>query len=198
MKLFLMTAVAIAAISLSACNSNTNQPAQTSRTGDSAQTQTQTQATATNAKTNSITNEVIPAYLQIKNGLANDNGQEAATGGKALMDALSKIDNTSLSADQKKSYQDIADDAKQMAEHIATNADKIEHQREHFEMLSNDVYDLVKTFGATQTLYKEFCPMYNNNKGGAWISDSKEIKNPYLGKKMTTCGSVKEEIKQQL
>ena len=37
--------------------------------------------------------------------------------------------------------------------------------------------------------------MANDKKGAFWISESKEIKNPYLGKKMPTCGEVKEEIK---
>jgi hypothetical protein len=74
------------------------------------------------------------------------------------------------------------------------NGNNIKHQREHFETLSKDVYDLVKTFGAGETMYKDFCPMYNNNKGAAWLSETKEIKNPYLGKKMTTCGEVKETI----
>ena len=35
-----------------------------------------------------------------------------------------------------------------MAEHIGENPDKLEHQREHFVMLSKDIYDLVKTFGS--------------------------------------------------
>ena len=53
----------------------------------------------------------------------------------------------SLSAEQMKSYMDIADDLKEHAEHIGANAGKIEHQREHFVMLSNDIADLIKTFG---------------------------------------------------
>ena len=44
-------------------------------------------------------------------------------------------------------------------------------------------------------IYKDFCPMYNDNKGAIWLSESKEIKNPYFGKSMSTCGTVKEELK---
>jgi len=99
-----------------------------------------------------------------------------------------------MSAGQKKSFEDIADDAKEMAEHISTNAGKIAHQREHFDMLSKDMYDVVKTFGAGQTLYQDFCPMYNNKKGATWLSETKDIKNPYLGKEMPDCGSVKETL----
>lgn len=60
---------------------------------------------------------------------------------------------------------EIADDAMEHSEHIGANAGKLEHQREHFEMLSKDVFDLVKDFGTGgQTLYKDFCFMYNDGK----------------------------------
>ena len=62
-------------------------------------------------------------------------------------------------------------------------------------MLSKDIYQLVKTFGGEQKLYYDHCPMYNNNKGAYWLSETKEIANPYLGKAMPTCGTVKEELK---
>ncbi len=94
-----------------------------------------------------------------------------------------------------KVYEDVEDDAKEHAAHISANADKIDHQREHFETLSKDVYDLVKAFPAGQTLYQAHCPMYNDGKGAIWLSETKAIKNPYYGKKMITCGSVKETIK---
>jgi hypothetical protein len=37
--------------------------------------------------------------------------------------------------------------------------------------------------------------MYNNGKGASWLSETKEVKNPYMGKSMPTCGTLKEEIK---
>ncbi|MEO5995786.1 MAG: DUF3347 domain-containing protein [Chitinophagaceae bacterium] len=183
-----------AAISFAACN-NDNNSAKGSNAKTTDSTAIQTPAAPINeAKANPL-KETLSAYLQIKNGLANENGKDAASGGKALVDAIGKVDKTKFTADQNKTYSDVADDAKEMAEHIGENADKLEHQREHFDMLSNDVYDMVKTFGAGQPLYKDFCPMYNNKKGAFWLSETKEIKNPYLGKKMPACGSVKEELK---
>jgi hypothetical protein len=62
-------------------------------------------------------------------------------------------------------------------------------------MLSKDMYDLVKKFTAGQPIYVDDCPMYNDNKGAIWLSETKEIKNPYFGKDMNICGSVKEELK---
>lgn len=140
-------------------------------------------------------NEIVNNYLQLKNDLTNDNTDDAAKAGKALEAAIKSFDKSALTAELKKSYEDIEDDAREHAEHIGANAGNIAHQREHFDLLSKDMYDLVKAFGAGQTLYKDFCPMYNDNKGAIWLSETKEIKNPYFGKSMQTCGSVKEELK---
>ena len=147
------------------------------------------------AKTTVSIKEIVTAYLQLKNALTKDNSASAATAGTSLETVFTTFDKTTLSADQKKIYEDVEDDAREHAEHIGKNGGNIVHQREHFEMLSKDMYDLVKAFGGSQVLYKDFCPMYNNNKGAFWLSETKEIKNPYLGKAMPTCGTMKEEMK---
>ena len=53
--------------------------------------------------------------------------------------------------------------------------------------------DLIQLFGTNQKLYLDFCPMADDNKGAVWISETKEITNPYFGKDMATCGSIKKE-----
>lgn len=157
--------------------------------------QTTTTSTATEATSTVTIKEIVSNYLQLKNAFTKDNTNDAATAGKALETSLKNFDKSSLTAEQKKTFEDIESDAVEHAEHIGANAGKLAHQREHFDMLSKDVYDLVKAFGAGQTLYKDFCPMYNDNKGAIWLSETKEIKNPYLGKAMPTCGTMKEELK---
>ena len=182
---------AILAIVLVACN-NVNEKTNTVRSDSSVLQQPTGKSTSTG---NASIKGIVAGYLQLKNALSNDNGNEAANAGKAITGALQNFDTAALKSDQKKVYADVQDDIKEHAEHIGMNADKIAHQREHFEMLSKDIYDLVKAFPAEQTLYKDYCPMYNNGKGAIWLSETKEIKNPYLGKKMPTCGEIKEEIK---
>jgi hypothetical protein len=140
-------------------------------------------------------NEIVSAYLQLKNALTIDNSSDAATGGSSLEAAFKNFDKSALTAAQKKTYEDVEADAREHAEHIGANGGNIEHQREHFELLSKDIYDLVKAFGGGQVLYKDFDPMSNNGKGAFWISETKEIKNPYMGKAMFTSGSIKEELK---
>lgn len=139
---------------------------------------------------------IVEGYLVLKNALISDKTQDAAAAGKALEATFKGFDKNALTTEQKKTYEDIEDDAREHAEHIGSNGGKIEHQREHFALLSKDVYDLVKAFGsAGQPLYQDFCPMYDKGKGASWLSETKDIKNPYYGKKMLTCGKVKEEIK---
>ncbi len=139
--------------------------------------------------------EILSDYLKMKNAFAKDNDKDAAAAGNEMLKAFTSFNKTALTPDQAKIYNDIADDASEHAEHIGANAGNIKHQREHFEMLSKDIYALVKTFGGGQKLYYDHCPMYNDGKGANWLSETKEISNPYLGKAMPTCGTVKEELK---
>ena len=137
---------------------------------------------------------IINNYLALENALVEDNGKKAASYGKLLFEALSKYDISSQSASKQKELKDILDDAKENAEHISENGNKIDHQREHFEILGTDIKDLIVITGADRTLYQIYCPMYDNNKGGKWLSESSEIKNPLFGSKMLKCGSVTQVI----
>lgn len=139
-------------------------------------------------------NEIISNYLTLKNALTKDDAKGAGVAGKTLYATFNAVNVNSIDAKLKKEYVDIADDAKEHAEHIGANADKLEHQREHFVMLSKDINDLIKTFGTKQKLYQDFCPMADDGKGAIWISEVKDIKNPYQGSKMLTCGSMKKAL----
>ncbi len=137
---------------------------------------------------------IVAGYLDVKNALAKDNDKEAADAANELVKAFDSFDKKSLNPEQAKVFADIQTDAREHAEHIGSNAGNIAHQREHFETLSQEVYELAKATGAGQKLYYANCPMYNNNKGATWLSETKEISNPYFGKSMENCGSVTEEL----
>lgn len=139
-------------------------------------------------------NDIIISYINLKNKLVKDDSKGAADKGKALLVSFNLFDTNTLNANQKKEYIDIADDAKEHAEHIGENAGKIDHQREHFAILSKDINDLIKLLGSSQKLYQDYCPMYNEGKGAIWISETKEIKNPFYGSQMLTCGSLKKTL----
>lgn len=135
---------------------------------------------------------IIDNYLKIKNALVEENQKEAAKAGGDLIGDFEDFDKSSYSSEEKKELTDIIEDAKEHAEHISESP--IEHQREHFDILSKDVIDLIAITGTDKKLYQDFCPMYNDNKGAQWLSETKEIKNPYFGSKMMKCGTVQKEI----
>lgn len=193
----LILILVIAVTTLAACNSSSNKSTGNQNESNATQTGSQTNNanSASNVKNTVATKEIVTLYLHIKDGLANDNGKDAASAAKAFVEATGKVDIASFNADQKKTWEDISADAKEMAEHIGENPDKLEHQREHFVMLSKDVYDLVKAFGSDQVLYKVFDSMSNDGKGAFWLSETKQIKNPYMGKAMSNSGTIQEEIK---
>jgi len=76
-----------------------------------------------------------------------------------------------------------------------SKASNLEEMRKSFAVLSTEMKIIVKASELTKgELYLEYCPMANNNAGAYWLSNEKEIKNPYFGDKMLKCGSVKETI----
>ncbi|POY36475.1 hypothetical protein C3K47_11860 [Solitalea longa] len=200
---FLIAALSVAFFT--ACNSGNKKSNEShDMSNDTTQTQppvndTEEKALATppgvNAKVAASVKKIVDGYLSMKNALTKDNDKDAAAAGKEMVNAFTDFDKVSLTASQAEMYNDIEDDAREHAEHIGENTGNLKHQREHFDMLSKDVYELVKSFGGGQPLYKDYCPMYNDKKGAIWLSETKEIKNPYYGSQMLTCGSVKEEIK---
>jgi hypothetical protein len=195
----IISGLLIAATVLAACNSNKSAESQNSRNNTQAISQTDnvtlTTSSVKDSKNTVSIKEIVSTYLQLKNAFTNDNTIEAAKAGTALEATFKNFDKTYLTTAQKNTFEDIEDDAREHSEHIGTNDGNIEHQREHFEMLSKDIYDLIKTFGGGQVLYKDFCPMYNNGKGAFWLSETKEIQNPYFGKEMLNCGTITEELK---
>lgn len=138
---------------------------------------------------------VFSSYLALKNALVSDDANTASTSAGVLKNAVEKLDKSKIPSEKSATFNDAVADMEEHASHIIGKAGDIEHQREHFALLSKDVYQLAKDFGAGQTLYKEFCPMYDDNKGGFWLSERKEIKNPFFGKKMLKCGEVQETLK---
>jgi hypothetical protein len=133
-------------------------------------------------------------YLQIKNALTGTKPAEAADAANKMLATIKGFDKSLLSADHKKAYDQQEESLKASAEHIAKSTGDVEHQRGQFATLSESLYTLVKAFGGGKTLYHDHCPMAKDGKGAMWLSETKEIKNPYFGDKMISCGSVEEEI----
>lgn len=195
MKHLFLGLIASSILALTACNGNTEKKAASTEQTSAPVTETIPSDNSTENAEQGNFSELFSHYQHLTFALSSDNDKEAANASKGMLEALSKIKSDGFSAEDKTTYEDIAADIKEHAEHISDNVGNIAHQREHLVMLSKDFYDIAKTFGTDKPLYKVFCPMYDDNKGAYWLSDSKEIKNPYYGEDMLTCGEVQEELK---
>ena len=139
---------------------------------------------------------ILTIYYDLKNALVADNATLAAAKGKAMTLALRKIEVKNWTAKQRNFYEPLSKKLATDAEQIGNNAGKIDDQREHFVTLSKNISEVAKTLKInTETTYLQFCPMANDGKGAYWLSKEDKIKNPYYGKSMLTCGSVKETLK---
>ena len=130
----------------------------------------------------------LTAYYGLKDALVDTDAAKAKTQAATLSSALAKLDAAKLSTVDKKALTM----AKTKAAAISKSTD-VEGQRAQFEMLSTSMIALTKATKPAKA-FVQFCPMAGGGKGASWISDKREVRNPYYGDKMLKCGSVKEEI----
>jgi hypothetical protein len=72
----------------------------------------------------------------------------------------------------------------------------LEEKRVGFEMVSDMLFDLVKTTGLKgKTVYRQYCPMAFNDRGAYWLSKSTKPENPYFGKEMLSCVQVTDSLR---
>ncbi|MDP4222017.1 MAG: efflux RND transporter periplasmic adaptor subunit [Bacteroidota bacterium] len=139
-------------------------------------------------------NDVYDKYIELKNALVDDNSVKAGEASKSLKEELGRVDMKLLGGDAHMKWMEILNGLNKEAASIISES-KIDSQRSAFSVLSNLMYEAVRTFGLMgKTVYYQFCPMFNNGTGAYWLSEIKEIKNPYYGKKMIDCGEIRETL----
>ncbi|WP_018619809.1 DUF3347 domain-containing protein [Spirosoma luteum] len=126
----------------------------------------------------------LTAYYGVKDALVATNAAKAKTQAAALVALLNKMDNAKLPAADKKALATAKTSATAISKSVNVTA-----QRKQFEALSTSMITLAKATKPAKA-YVQYCPMVN----ATWLSDSKDVKNPYYGDKMLTCGTVKETI----
>ncbi len=138
--------------------------------------------------------QVINAYLELKEGLVEADENATQKYSSALLEALNEVDGDVLEGTAKDFWQEKADFLKQHAR-LCKEASSIAGKRENFIYLSQALIKVVEAFGVSQQpLYVDFCPMADDNKGAYWLSEVKEIRNPFFGEAMLTCGEVRDEL----
>ena len=139
--------------------------------------------------------EVYNASLVLTGSFVAGEVENASNNSSLVKAALGKVDMSLLKSSE--AHMDWMMNLKEMntaLDKIGASTD-IKAQRAAYASFSQALYKSLKAFGTTAgTVYYQHCPMAFDSKGGSWLSDSKEIKNPYFGNSMLTCGSTKEII----
>jgi Cu(I)/Ag(I) efflux system membrane fusion protein len=111
------------------------------------------------------------------------------------INALAKADMMLLSGSAHNDWMTYLGNIQSSLKEIQ-GTDDIEAQRASFSTLSDNLYKSIKAYGLGGSIaYYDYCPMAFNNQGAYWLSAQEEIRNPYFGDKMLTCGEVKDMMK---
>lgn len=138
--------------------------------------------------------EVIGAYLQVKDALVETDDEAAAQSTEPLLQKLEDTPENLLSGEARVYWRQKKE---QLRKHslLLKSATEVEAQRKQFEFLSNLLIELVRTLNlSSDQLYVQHCPMAFNDTGADWLSSEPEILNPYFGDVMLRCGYVKDTL----
>lgn len=123
------------------------------------------------------TQQVFAAYLKLKDALVAGN-PDAAAAAAGEISRVTGLENEIVTAEIE----------------AFLAAEGIEAQRASFSRLNEKLEPVLRDHISEGAVYKQFCPMAFNNEGAFWFSDKEEIRNPYFGDMMLTCGRVADEL----
>ncbi|MGY6523541.1 MAG: efflux RND transporter periplasmic adaptor subunit [Mongoliitalea sp.] len=134
----------------------------------------------------------IQRYLPIKDALVQSNAQATQQAVNPAKTSLASVDSKLLDGKALEIWNKLLTPIRGSLDKIAQSSN-VEEQRKQFEILSDNLIDAVEYFGIVEnTIYRQYCPMAFKDQGAYWLSSEKEIRNPYFGDMMLTCGEVKE------
>jgi hypothetical protein len=149
-------------------------------------------------------NKMLNSYFDLKTALVDWDTAKASASANNLIALAAQVPYDELKADTT-----IIATAKSFSESVVAEAkgvvgeNIIEEKRRSFYTLSENLYNLLRTVHYDQqVIYHDKCPMaFNDTEEGYWISNTRAIVNPYLGKKhphyasgMIGCGSIEDSI----
>jgi Cu(I)/Ag(I) efflux system membrane fusion protein len=134
--------------------------------------------------------KVIPPYLKMKDAFVKGQASDVAVAAGQTLLVMDAMEGP-REGDRAESY--LAE-SMSMLKAIADSQD-LENQRMYFVRLNEHLVALAGNLSsAEEPLYIQHCPMANENQGAVWLSAEKEIRNPYYGDAMLTCGSILDSV----
>ncbi len=142
--------------------------------------------------------QLLTSYMQVKDALVASDTVKVNEAAKALLLAADSLKTYEIKVDStgalKATARDFALTINGSAKGILGEAD-LDYKRKDFELVTDAMYNLIRTVKYSgKKIYYNFCPMAFDNKGAYWMSTESEIKNPYFGSKMLTCGNITDSL----
>lgn len=137
--------------------------------------------------------KTLATYFSLKDALVANDAIQATLFGKQMLEELKTIDTADLQSIELKYLHSVI----KMLEAIIQKND-LKSQRDHFVKLNEDLSTLSKSLNnLSDIIYIQQCPMANSNQGAMWLSKEQEVRNPYFGDAMLTCGSVTDVLREK-
>lgn len=132
-------------------------------------------------------------YFATKDALVQSNALLTGSNAKKLKESIMAIHMETLTDKEHLVWMQVKESLTSDV-HQISESKSLDHQRKYMMRLSKNIYPLIKVSKIDTPVYYQFCPMANEGKGANWLSKEKNIKNPYYGAQMMTCGSTIETI----
>ncbi len=133
------------------------------------------------------------AYLELKEALVATDLPSAQRAAAKLAAGISGADMAAMGTAHD-TWMTTAPSVGAAAQAVA-GAASIEAAREAFSALTPPLVAGIRELGdGGQELFVQHCPMAFDNAGADWVSSEREVRNPYYGDAMLTCGKVVEEL----
>lgn len=136
---------------------------------------------------------IYDQYFVLKDALIAADHKAVSASATKLSNLLTTLKSTSLTTTEQQIWKAQANTLAQHSKALQ-DAKDLAKQRLAFVSLSEEVYKLAKSSKPALPVYQQKCPMFNGGKGATWLSLNKEVKNPYYGAQMLTCGSTIQTI----
>lgn len=139
-------------------------------------------------------NTLTLKYFDLKNALVASDFKKAAVAATGFKSYLSAMEMKQISGEVHKLW--MEEEAKmRKAISAIVSAKDLSGKRKNFSALSDALIKIIRNFRYNyETVHIAYCPMAVNNEGAYWLSEFEEIRNPYFGEAMLTCGEVKEML----
>jgi hypothetical protein len=148
--------------------------------------------------------DVLSSYYGVKQSLVDDDAARADSMATLLMAACDSVafPATVYDSSTASTIRNLLGDIS--AECMGFRGEAtMESKRRSFNMMGEFLYPLLQSSGYDGSqVYRQVCPMaFNDSEKAGWLSDSREILNPYLGKKhpkygagMLHCGELEDSL----